>query len=152
MKKIIKIKPLMNRIVHNGDVVYSKTGSGYYKVLAAYGDDGTPGCMLRDSVHVFVPNEVITDQEATMIMSKPAWQISDLDLRQWLQWRYAKFRWDTPAHYDIARYKNEYCYNYDVDIDGFSEYKHIYGINQSMSRKQCRDDKKVKNWYVELHQ
>ena len=67
----------MERNVHNGDVVYSKTG--YYKVIAAYSDDGTPGCMLRDSVYVFVPNEVITTQEARMIMKKPSWQRSDLD-------------------------------------------------------------------------
>ena len=144
MKKILKIKPLMDRIVHNGDVVYSKTG--YYKVIAAYGDDRTPGCMLRDSVYVFIPNEVITDQEAKMIMRKPSWQRSDLDLKQWLQWRFRKFRWDTPAHYDIARYKNEYCYNYDVD--GYTEDKYLYEPSMSCSKRR---NKKTKNWYVESH-
>ena len=59
MKKYI-IKPIMDRFVHNGDIVYAKNGQ--YKVIAAYGEDGNPGCLLRDSVHVFIPNIVITDQ------------------------------------------------------------------------------------------
>ena len=143
MKKILKIKPLMDRIVHNGDIVYSKTG--YYKVIAAYSDDRTPGCALRDSVYAFVPNEVITDQEARMIMRKPSWQRSDLDLKQWLQWRFTKLRWDTPAHYDIARYKNEYCYNYD--IDGYTEDKYLYEPSMPCSKRR----NKTKNWYVESH-
>lgn len=72
----------MDRFVHNGDIVYAKNGQ--YKVIAAYGEDGNPGCLLRDSVHVFIPNVVITDQEATMIMEKSLLQRSDLDLKQWL--------------------------------------------------------------------
>ena len=143
MKKILKIVPLMDRSVHNGDVVHSK--SGCYKVLAAYSEDGSRGCKLRDSVYVFTPNEVLTDQEARMIMRKPSWQRSDLDLKQWLQWRFTKFRWDTPAHYDTARYKNEYCYNYNVD--GYTEDKYLY--EPSISCK--RGKKRVKNWYIESH-
>lgn len=123
----------MDRFVHNGDIVYAKNGQ--YKVIAAYGEDGNPGCLLRDSVHVFIPNVVITDQEATMIMKKPLLQRSDLDLKQWLQWRFKNFRWDTPELYDTARYKNEYCYNHDVD--GFTE-----DINIFMNHLSLKNDLK----------
>lgn len=143
MKKYI-LKPIMDRFVHNGDTVYSK--SGQYKVIAAYGEDGTSGCLLRDSVYVFVPNEVITDQEATMIMKKSLWQITDLDLKQWLEWRFHQFRWDTPAYYDTARYKNEYCYNRNVD--GFTEDKYLYEPPVTKRRSK----KSIKNWYIELYQ
>ena len=142
MKKYI-IKPIMDRFVHNGDIVYAKNGQ--YKVIAAYGEDGNPGCLLRDSVHVFIPNAVITDQEATMIMKKPLLQRSDLDLKQWLQWRFKNFRWDTPEQYDTARYKNEYCYNHDVD--GFTEDKYLY--EPSITKKRFK--KSPKNWYIESH-
>lgn len=142
MKKYI-IKPIMDRFVHNGDIVYAKNGQ--YKVIAAYGEDGNPGCLLRDSVHVFIPNVVITDQEATIIMKKPLLQRSDLDLKQWLQWRFKNFRWDTPEQYDTARYKNEYCYNHDVD--GFTEDKYLY--EPSITKKRFK--KSPKNWYVESH-
>ena len=145
MKKIVKIKPLMDRIVHNGDIVYSKTG--YYKVLAAYGEDGSRGCKLRDSAYVFVPNEVITAQEAKIIMEKPARLRTDLDMKQWLQWRFANIRWDTPAHYDIARYKNEYCYDYR--IDNFTEDKYLFEKEES---RRSKKNVKNKNWYVESHQ
>ena len=141
-KKYI-IKPIMDRFVHNGDIVYAKNGQ--YKVIAAYGEDGNPGCLLRDSVHVFIPNAVITDQEATMIMKKPLLQRSDLDLKQWLQWRFKNFRWDTPEQYDTARYKNEYCYNHDVD--GFTEDKYLY--EPSITKKRFK--KSPKNWYIESH-
>ena len=144
MKKMLKIVPLMDRIVHNGDIVYSKTG--YYKVLAAYGEDGTRGCKLRDSVYVFVPNEVITAQEAKMIMEKPDRLRTDLDMKQWLQWRFTNIRWDTPAHYDIARYKNEYCYDYK--IDNFTEDKYLFEKSEPCKRNK----KPAKNWYVESHQ
>ena len=134
----------MDRVVHNGDVVCSK--SGKYKVIAAYGNDGSEGCLLRDAVYVFTPNEIITDQEAMMIMEKSPLQMMDLDLKQWLQWRFANIRWSTPAHYDVARYKNEYCYN-EV-ADGFTEDKYLY--EPSVPRK--RSKKSPKNWYVESHQ
>ncbi len=139
------LKPIMDRFVHNGDVVYSKDGQ--YKVVAAYNvEDGTPGCLLRDSVYVLTPNEIITDQEAMMILQKPLSLWQNLDLKQWLQWRFDRFRWDSPAHYDVARYKNEYCYNYDTDE--FTEDKYLY--EPSVSRKRFK--KSPKNWYVESHQ
>ena len=138
------LKPIMDRFVHNGDVVYAK--SGQYKVIAAYGEDGTPGCLLRDSVYVFTPNEIITDQEAMMILQKPLSLWQKLDLKQWLQWRFNRLRWDTPAHYDVARYKNEYCYNYNTDE--FTEDKYLY--EPSVSKRRFK--KLAKNWYVESHQ
>ena len=137
------LKPIMDRLVHNGDVVRSK--SGKYNVIAAYGEDGSEGCLLRDAVYVFTPDEIITDQEATMIIKKSLLQMLDLDLKQWLQWRFAKISWNTPAHYDVARYKNEYCYN--DSVDGFTGDKYLY--EPSISRR--RGKKTTKNWYVESH-
>ena len=119
MNKVLKIKPVMERVVHTGDQVFTK--SGYWHVLAAYDEQGNPGCLLSDAVKVFKPNEVITDQEASVIMRKRPELITDEELKLWLEWRFSKY----PAKsWDVGSTKRFWMY--DEDRDGLTEDKYAY--------------------------